>query len=341
MHVHALDGLYASCEKRGVRRVIHVSAVGVEDANTLFARTKREADQKLMQRDLDWTILRPAVVIGEGSYGGTSALRAMAAMPFLLPVIGDGGTEMDFIHIDDLARAIVEIIENGGACRRILEPASKDRLSYREALQACRQWLGLPPVPVVMVPSGLTRVIARIGDFTNLGPLNSTALSQFNTRLTGDAEGFERATRIIPRGLQETFKGRPASTQDLWHARLYLLRPLVRLALIGLWLASGLLGLVAGPDQYDRILTVLALKPESASLLVVALSVMDILIAIALVFGWRLRELAMVQFVIVLGYTGILTAFSPSLWADPLGPILKNIPILALILVHRVLEQER
>ena len=99
IHLEAPDALYASCERRDVSRVIQVSAVGVEEAATLFARSKLAGDRKLMERDLDWTILRPTIVIGNGSYGGTSMLRAIAAFPWFTPVIGDGSSQLDFILI--------------------------------------------------------------------------------------------------------------------------------------------------------------------------------------------------------------------------------------------------
>lgn len=81
VHCHAPDALFAACEHTGVRRAVQISAAGVEEAETVCARSKRTGEQKLMARDLDWTILRPAIVIGDGSYGGSSMLRAIAAFP--------------------------------------------------------------------------------------------------------------------------------------------------------------------------------------------------------------------------------------------------------------------
>jgi len=70
-------------------------------------------------------------------------------------------------------------------------------------------------------------------------------------------------------------------------------------------------------------------------------SLADLAIAVALFIGWRLRAMAMVQLAMVIGYTAILTVLAPALWGDPFGVLLKNLPIIALILVHRVLEEER
>lgn len=43
----------------------------------------------------------------------------------------------------------------------------------------------------------------------------------------------------------------------------------------------------------------------------------------------------------VLGYTTTFTLLAPALWLLPLGGLIKNIPILALIAIHAILEDER
>lgn len=341
IQVKAPDALYEACERAGVRRIVHISAVGVDQARTTFAQSKLAADEALMARDLDWTVLRPAVVVGEGSYGGTSMLRAIAAFPKILPVIGDGRTEIDFIHNADLADAVIRLVQTGAGIGEVLEPASPERLTLADTVQAYRRWLGLPAARVVGMPVGLVKAIARIGDVAKLDPIVTTAVTQFETRLTGDHKTFEATTGVSPRGLSAMLAGRPSESQDLWHARLYLVRPAVRLSLAILWLVSGLLGLFGDPAVFERLLAPLTQDRALVTLMVTGMSLVDLTIAAALFFGWRLKLFANIQLVVVLGYTLAIVLIAPGLWGDPLGSVLKNIPILALLLVHRVLEQER
>lgn len=341
IQVDAPNAVYGACELAGVRRVVHISAVGVEQARTAFAKSKRAADEALMNRGLDWTVLRPAVVVGEGSYGGTSMLRAIAAFPGILPVIGDGSTEIDFIHNADLAQSVIRLIQTGAGIGAVLEPASAERLTLAETVRAYRGWLGLAAAPVIGIPLALVKVVARIGDIAKLDPIVTTAVSQFETRLTGDHKTFEETTGVKPRGLRALLASRPSDSQDLWHARLYLARPVVRLSLAVLWLVSGLLGLYGDPEVFARLLAPLTQDQLLVTAMVTGMSLVDLTIAGALVFGWRLKLFAGIQLVVVLGYTMAIALVAPDLWGDPLGSVLKNIPILALLLVHRVLEQER
>lgn len=231
--------------------------------------------------------------------------------------------------------------ESGAAKRAILEPASRERLTMLEAVRAYRRWLGLKAGPTVRVPIRWTRAIARLGAAARLDPVTTTALAQFEARLTGDAEGFETVTGIRARGLSAVLTGRPAESQDLWHARLYLVRPIVRMSLAALWLISGLLGLFNDAARYAAILEPLARNQAVAEGLGIGTGLMDLAIAAALMTGWRLKDLANVQLVMVVGYTLVLTFLAPGLWGDLVGGLLKNIPLIALILVRRILEEER
>ena len=341
VHRDAPDALYDACEAMGVKRVIQISAVGIDEAQTLFARSKRAADEALMARPLDWTVLRPAVVVGDGSYGGTSMLRAIAACPGVTPVIGDGETPLDFIHKDDLAAAIVEMLRGDDTIGQCLEPASADRLTLTEAVSAYRSWLGLAARPVLRVPRAAAFAMAKLGDLVRLEPLTTTALAQFEGRLTGDAPGFEAATGVKARGLRQLLAGRPAESQDLWHARLYLLRPVIRLTLALLWIVSGIAGLAADPSHYFPAVSGFGMTEAAFQAAVWALSGLDFAIALALICGWRLRQMAALQLAAVLAYTAGLTLTAPALWLDLYGGLLKNLPILALLAVHWTLEVER
>ena len=341
VHRDAPDALFGACESKEIRRVVHVSAVGIEDTETVYARSKRAGEESLTARDLDWTVLRPAVVVGDGSHGGSSLLRALAVMPFVTPVIGDGTTPMDVIHKDDLASGIVNLLRSGAGIRAVLEPAGPGRLSLAEAVTAYRNWFGLRPRPTLGVPNWLATAVARFGDATQMHPMTSTALAQFRARLTGDAATFAQMAGVRPVSLANALSARPCESQDLWHARLFLLRPLVRLGLALLWLVSGLVGIFSDPALYAPLLGPLADTPGRAMAIGVLAAAIDLAIALALVLGWRLKAMAWVQIAAISAYTLGLSVLAPAMWGDFLGGLLKNLPILILVLVHRVLEEER
>jgi len=118
------------------------------------------------------------------------------------------------------------------------------------------------------------------------------------------------------------------------------LRPVLRLTLALMWLASGLIGLLLPAESFLPYVS--GLLPDTMLIAAARLTgAIDLLIALALLRAWRLKQIAWLQFAMVAGYTAGLTLINPALWLAPFGGLLKNLPILVLILIHRILEEER
>ncbi len=340
IHRDAPDALFRACESAGVRRVVHISAVGIDASQMLYARSKRAGEAALRARDLDWTIVRPVIVIGDGSYGGTSLIRALAAFPFAMPVIDRSDSLIGTIHNDDLAAGVASLVCGRKGIHTVIEAAAPDPKPLAELYAAYRRWLGVPGARVVRIPMPIARVAAVLGDLTRAHPITTTTLAQASGPLEGNPGAFESVTGIKPRGLESVLAARPAGTQDLWHARLFLIKPVLRLVLSVLWAVSGLTVLLS----LEAAATVSVLLPLPAVVgtgAVLAAGALDLVIAAALFRHWKPALTADVQLVAAFGYTLVLSVFAPELWADPLGALVKNIALIVLILVHRVLERER
>jgi nucleoside-diphosphate-sugar epimerase len=71
----------------------------------------QSADDYLMQLPIDWVVLRPSFIYGAGSYGGSSLFRGMAALPWIIPVFNNGQQRVQPIHIEDLATAVINLLD--------------------------------------------------------------------------------------------------------------------------------------------------------------------------------------------------------------------------------------
>ena len=342
IHCRGPKALFDACARRGLRRVIQISAISADDAaGTAYARTKRQADDHLRSLDLDWIVLRPSLVYGKGSYGGTSLLRAMAVLPFAIPLVGRGDQVFQPLHMDDLTAAVVRLVETPDVSRVTLDPVGPDRLSLTDILVRLRAWLGFPPVPTLPIPMPLIRAAARLGDWFGGAPINSTALRQLEYGNAAPAAPFVEALGIEPRSMDAALAMGPSQLQDRWHARLFFVRPLLRWSLGILWLASGAIGMSAPAGAIEPYLAALGLSAALGAWAVAAGSLIDIAIGIGLLMRFRPNLMAAAQIFVVLGYTLVLSLAEPALWLEPLGPLLKNLPILAAALALAALEPDR
>ena len=340
IHHLAPAALFDACREAGVRRIVQISAISAdEEAGTEYALSKKRGDDHLRKLDLDWVVLRPSLIYGEGAYGGTAMLRALAACPFVTPMIGEGRQVFRPLHVEDLARTVLESLTRADLARRTLEPVGPKVETVKEILAQYRGWLGRPAARPLSIPLSFVRLLCRLGDFFGRGPLSTTSLEQMEYGNAGRETGFAETIGFQPATLARRLQLRPAQTQDLWHARLYLLRPLVRGVLVLLWLASGLLGLVTLQSFALPLLSGIGYPLGVA--LALGTSLLDLLIAGLLALNWRPRQTGLLQLAVIAGYSAVLTVIAPELWGDPFGPLLKNLPILVLVLVQMVLAEER
>jgi len=340
VHRKAPASLYAAAKEAGIKKIILISAVGIE-TDTPFARHRRAGESVASTSGVPWVILRPSLVIGESSYGGSSLLRALAALPFFTPMVGNGQQVFDPIHADDLAATVRQALETGALDGQTLSPCGPERVTQSRMLADLRAWLGQRKTRPLPLPMPFARALGWLGDKLKLGPVSTAAVNQLETGVAADYAAFHAASNQSPRGFSDILRTRPAGSQDLWHARLYLIRPLIRFALMALWLVSGIIGLLLPPERFLGGLTGVPLSPEALTIAARLAGGIDIAIALGLLVAWRLPQLAVVQLFMVATYTLAFGLLAPALWLAPYGGLLKNLPILCLLLVHKVLEEDR
>jgi uncharacterized protein YbjT (DUF2867 family) len=342
VHVGMPRALYAAGAAAGVRRAVLISAISARpDVKTDYAESKLVGETVLRESGMGWTILRPSLVYGDGSYGGTSLMRGMAGLPWVIPVPGAGNFAFTPIYARDLAHAARITCENERFAGQTLEPVGPETLSLRELLGRYRAWLGFGAARFLSIPMPVMRLIGRLGDFAGDGPIATNSLVQMIAGNAGNSEAFRAAIGFLPRKLDEVLRDRPAQVQDRWHARLFFMATGVKGVLVLLWLASTLLGLVYAAAPTADLIRALGLPSAWGDPLRIGSSMLDLGIA-GLVLGDRSARLStVVQLAVVVGYTLVIGIAMPGRWLDPMGPLLKNLPILALILVHGAIGDKR
>lgn len=342
IHVEAPKALYEACLAAGVRRIVHVSAVSANaEVQTDYATTKLAGERALKSLDLDWTILRPSLIYGEGSYGGTSLLRGLAGFPVVTPLPGTGDQMFQPLHVDDLCQVIAAALERQDLVRVTLDPVGPDRVSLADIVAKWRAWLGFPLASQVQLPMRLMAVGARVGDLLGLAPINTTSLRQLVHGNVASFEAYANATGLAPIGFDEALNRRPANVQDRWQARLFFLRLALRFGLAAFWLMSGLIGFAAETSIIGQAAAVTGLAADTMATMALVGCAIDILIGIALLFGWKPILTGFVQITLTLGYPLLLGVFLPHLLLDPLGALVKNLPLLLAVVTFMCLADDR
>jgi uncharacterized protein YbjT (DUF2867 family) len=326
VHVEGASALFTACTQTGVRKLVLISAVGVgADETTRFARTKFAAEEALKAQDLDWVILRPSLVVGRSAYGGMALLRALAAIPFVLPLARESASFQP-VQVGDVADAVCFFLRDEAPARRIVEIAGPERLTLAQLIATYRRWLGLPPANVLRLPLIAASLLSRVGDAVSLlgwrPPMRTTALRQLSRALARDPLEWTRLTGIAPTRLSTALALEPASAPDRWFARLYLLKPLVLAVLALFWIISGIIGLGPARPFVAELSVEIGFDGWSGFAATVS-GVVQLMVGIGIAIRPTARAALLASLPVTILYIVFGGLMRIGLWLDPLGPLIK------------------
>lgn len=280
--------------------------------------------------------MRPSLVVGRG--GASTAWLSAAAMLPCLPRFGEGDWRFQPVHVTDLAELAARLAEGGASPRRI-DVVGPRPMNADELLLILRDWLGLRPAPFFRIPQRLFLYAAAIGGRVSSGPLNREVVKLLEKDNVADPAEMTAALGRAPRALRDALDLHPASDADRLAARLFFLRPLPRWTLGLLWVATGLLSLGFYPVEKSRALvSQIGLSGAAAEAAIYCGGALDLLLGVLLLLRWRPRLVGFAQTASMALFTALATRLPAEYWLHPFAPLLKNLPIAALILLMIAME---
>ena len=167
VHVDGTRRVLSTARAAGVRRFVHMSAVGAraDDGATAYHRTKWQAEELVRGSGLPAVVLRPSVISGPESAPIRTLARLHRWSP-VIPIFGDGHFPIQPVWIEDVALAFALAVERADIVST-LELGGPAVLTYQEFVRAIGR-AARHPRPFVHVPLSLVRGVARACD--PLGP---------------------------------------------------------------------------------------------------------------------------------------------------------------------------
>lgn len=140
LHVDGPRTIAKAAREAGVKRLIHVSAIGADaksDAN--YALTKARGEAAVLEEFPEAVILRPSIIFGpEDEFFNRFA--GMAQVSPLLPLIGGGRTRFQPVYVGDVGEAIANAVEGHGKPGTVYELGGPEVLSFKQLLDRTREW---------------------------------------------------------------------------------------------------------------------------------------------------------------------------------------------------------
>jgi hypothetical protein len=147
-------------------------------------------------------------------------------------------------------------------------------------------------------------------------------------------------TGIDPTKLEAALTAEPASVQERWFASLYLLKPLVIVVFALFWIGTALVSFGPGYAIGETLMRAGGAGALSGPS-VVAGALADLVIGVGMLVRRTARLALWGALGLSLFYLVAGTVLLPELWADPLGPMLKIWPVMALNLFAIAILRDR
>jgi len=194
LHVRATLNVLDAAEGAGVRRFVHMSALGARASSSArYHRTKWTAEEAVRASALHWTVFRPSVIYGRGDHF-FSTLAAMVRRLPLVPVVGTGRQRLQPVAVEHVARAFARAVTREATVKQTFEVGGPDAVSVVQLLDLIGRTLGRRRVFKVFVPPALIAWLSRVPGFP-IGPEQLLVLQEDNVC---DARPFYAAFGIEP-----------------------------------------------------------------------------------------------------------------------------------------------
>jgi len=171
-HVQATKCVIDEAKKSGVKRFLHMSALGTrESARSRYHQTKWAAEDCVRKSGLAWTIFRPSFIYGPQDKSINVLAKLVRRLPFV-PVLGGGNTRIQPISVENVARAFVGAIRNDESITKVYDLCGSEAFTWNELYDKLQLILGTRkpkihlPLPVARVQAALFEKILPNPPFT-------------------------------------------------------------------------------------------------------------------------------------------------------------------------------
>jgi NADH dehydrogenase len=207
-HVDLVELIIKSMQALGIRRLLHMSALGADCAGpSMYQRSKGEGERLVRASALDWTIFRPSVIFG--AQDNFINLFSKLARRFPILPLARADARFQPVRVDNVAEAMVRALALPQTLRQSYDLAGPEILTLAQLVRFAARRAGHDR-PIVSLPTWLGNLQALL--FEHLpGPLlmsrdNLDAMRLDNVLPVGAPQVLDSIFGIHPEPLDSLLK---------------------------------------------------------------------------------------------------------------------------------------
>ena len=196
VHVDGTRNVAEAARAAGVGRFVHMSANGARpDGRSAYQTTKWRAEEVVRGAGFEHLVVfRPSTLFGDpGPDHPEFAKRLWETLvkPFpVLPVFGDGGYQLQPVHVRACAGAMAEAVTRDASDGASYCVAGREQIAYREVLRRIARGGGVEPKPTAPVPIAVARLGVNTLGKAGLLPISPAQFEMLVEGNTCDESAF-------------------------------------------------------------------------------------------------------------------------------------------------------
>jgi len=207
INVRGTGRVVIAAEHAGVRRIVHLSVLGViDDPKLAYLGSKWRGEQLVRESTLEWVVLRPSLLFGPGD-GFFNIVKTTLKWwsPGIVAIPGRGDTRFQPLAAADLAVAVEKSLVDPERAGSVYEIGGPDHFTYREIVDEVARVTGMRrlkmglPIPLL---SALTVATDRV---LPVFPVSHDQIASLQRPNFTDQDAFERAFGVQPRRMDLSY----------------------------------------------------------------------------------------------------------------------------------------
>ncbi|MEW5833799.1 MAG: complex I NDUFA9 subunit family protein [Pseudomonadota bacterium] len=195
VHVELTGKVVDACRAAGVTRLHQMSSLKAGQGLSQYLKTRGEAEARVRQSGLDWTIYQPSVIFGDGD-GLVGRFAKILKMTPVLP-LARAQSKMAPTWVGDVVEAIARCVaDDGQSSGQVFELAGPEVLTLGAIVGAIRDAAGLR-TRILPLPDALGRLQAQFAELLPGKPFSRDNFLSLRTDSVAKTAGYA-ALGIVP-----------------------------------------------------------------------------------------------------------------------------------------------
>jgi len=188
------------CEKNKVKKFIFISSMATKrKILDSYGKSKLKIERIIKDSNLNYTILRPTMIYSNKDLSLIG--KCLKAIPFIIPIIGEGKYKLDPVYLEDVTEAIALCINNNKkTINKSYDISGGEKLTFNNIIKICEKKFNIKKI-IIHIPIKFCLILFKIVPI-----ISQEALRGINEDTNADITSLKNDLNISPIKFSEGIK---------------------------------------------------------------------------------------------------------------------------------------